>query len=184
MALRDVMRMRALWASVPWPRKLAAAVCLTAAALVFWSGAAKAQKGCVVAVADGDTLTLTGPNGARFRARLAFVDAPELAQAAGTAARAALQNRLAGRCVDYQTLARDRYQRTLVRVWQEGDDVALWLVRQGWAWHYRHYAKAGQAPDDYARYAAAEDDARQAQRGLWGQAAPLMPWRWRAQQRR
>jgi endonuclease YncB( thermonuclease family) len=50
------------------------------------------------------------------------------------------------------------------------------LVRQGYAWVYRHYAH------DPALYAA-EQEARNARRGLWAQGRPLPPWAWREKQR-
>jgi hypothetical protein len=45
-------------------------------------------------------------------------------------------------------------------------------VREGAAWVYRKYSK------DRALLEA-EENARRARRGLWGQANPTPPWEWR-----
>ncbi len=47
------------------------------------------------------------------------------------------------------------------------------LVRAGFAWWYRRYA-----PDD-EMLAQLEQEAREAQRGLWADAEPVPPWEWR-----
>lgn len=69
---------------------------------------------------------------------------------------------------------RDRYGRTVGRVYVGGMDVNAELVRQGAAWVYRHYAK------DPALFAL-EDEARAAKRGLWTlpEAQQIPPWEWR-----
>ncbi len=48
----------------------------------------------------------------------------------------------------------------------------------GLAWWYRAYAKE-QTTADRARYAAAENEARAARRGLWIDINPVPPWEWR-----
>jgi micrococcal nuclease len=48
----------------------------------------------------------------------------------------------------------------------------LEMIRAGCAWHYRQYS-------DDAGYAAAEQDARRARRGLWQDATPVAPWAYR-----
>jgi endonuclease YncB( thermonuclease family) len=51
------------------------------------------------------------------------------------------------------------------------------------AWHYKRYEKE-QTPEDRAAYAAAEDKARQAGRGLWRDRMPVPPWEWREARRK
>ena len=68
----------------------------------------------------------------------------------------------------------DRYGRTVGRVYVGNLDVNAEMVKQGAAWVYRTYAK------DQALYRL-ENEARAAQRGLWGlpEAQRCPPWDWR-----
>jgi endonuclease YncB( thermonuclease family) len=59
-----------------------------------------------------------------------------------------------------------------------GVDVNLGMVSAGFAWHNKDYEKE-QSFADRAAYAAAEDDARRARRGLWADPRPVPPWEFR-----
>jgi endonuclease YncB( thermonuclease family) len=52
----------------------------------------------------------------------------------------------------------------------------LEMVRDGLAWRYVRYDKAGEFTD-------AEREAREKRRGLWGDPSPLPPWEFRRQKR-
>ena len=54
--------------------------------------------------------------------------------------------------------------------------INLEMLKAGFAWHYKHYDKN---PD----YAAAEDDARAAKRGLWSDPHPINPYDFRKAKR-
>jgi hypothetical protein len=54
----------------------------------------------------------------------------------------------------------------------DGTDVSLDIIRAGFGWHYTQYSND-------ARYAAAEQEARAARRGLWQDSAPIAPWEYR-----
>ena len=69
--------------------------------------------------------------------RLDGVDAPEMCQDGGPAARDALVRRLLEQTVVVSERRRDDYGRALVRLNHRGEDVGGWLVREGWAWSYR-----------------------------------------------
>ena len=161
-------------------RAVGGVVALIVAAILFTVAQAQCATahlhGRVVAIADGDTLTvLTGTN--QTKIRLWGIDCPEKKQAFGTVAKAALSGLTFGRDVDVEVLGTDRYGRTLGLV-QIGDKkVNLELVRQGLAWWYRQYAPA--AKD----LAGAEQAARLAKRGLWADADPVAPWEFRHGQR-
>ena len=60
----------------------------------------------------------------------------------------------------------------------DGHDVNLEQVCAGMAWWYRQYAKE-QAPADRQLYDLAENEARAAKRGLWGDPQPTPSWEWR-----
>lgn len=143
----------------------------------------------VASVVDGDTIELHG-----HRIRLHGIDAPESAQACrrsdgsawrcGREAAIALQDRIGRRTVvcarrtaDLRAPSEkkvDRYGRIVARCAVAGVDVGDWMVRNGWAVAYRRYSSA---------YVEAEDEARNAARGIWSGSFD-MPWDWRASRRR
>ncbi|MDO5640244.1 MAG: thermonuclease family protein [Neisseria sp.] len=137
----------------------------------------------VTAVSDGDSIRVTDGNGRVRRVRLAYIDAPELQQAGGVAARDALRQRLTGRQVQVLVFEQDQYRRDVAQVRDNGEDVGLAQIENGHAWHYASYAKRGQNKADYAGYAYAEAVARQQRRGLWQAQNPQAPWAYRKAQR-
>lgn len=145
---------------------LVLASCLLAAEVAAASYAAR-----VVAVHDGDTLTVLAQR-REVRLRLAAIDAPERGQPYAQASRRALAARVAGRVVDIEARGRDRYGRTLAVVRVDGVDVNRAQVRDGWAWVFRRVA-------DEPGLLALEDEARRERRGLWRDAHPVPPWTWR-----
>jgi endonuclease YncB( thermonuclease family) len=139
-----------------------------------------ALEGLVESVADGDTLTLLDANQSAHRIRLLGIDAPESRQRFGHDAKQALAALVSSRRVSVLVQSTDRYGRTVGKVLCDGADINLEMVREGCAWHYKHYA-ADQFPGDADRYAEAEQEARKQHRGLWRDEAPLEPWVWREQ---
>ena len=148
--------------------------------------------GRVVAIADGDTLTLLDASSVQHRIRLAGIDAPEEGQAFGQRARENLSRLAFGREVRTECQKRDRYGREVCKVWVQPLecptcgltlDVGLAQLTQGLAWHYRKYERE-QTPEDRGRYAFAEEEARMKKAGLWSEPSPVAPWDWRAPRRR
>lgn len=130
--------------------------------------------GNVVAVADGDTLTVLRDR-EQIKVRLAEIDAPEKAQAFGSRSKQSLSDLCFGKMATLGDSGKDRYGRTLARVYCDGIDTNAEQVRRGMAWVYRKYA-----PKDSPLYAV-ENEARAARRGLWADAEPMPPWKWRHQ---
>ena len=128
-----------------------------------------ATVGRVVAVADGDTLTVLVDQ-QPIKIRLEGIDAPEKKQPHGQESKQALSDMAFGRYVLVLWREQDRYGRTLGHVL-----APTWtnyqLVSQGHAWHFKRYS-------DSEALAGAEQDARAAQRGLWA-GEPVAPWEWR-----
>ncbi|MEN9761110.1 MAG: hypothetical protein RI906_936 [Pseudomonadota bacterium] len=147
-------------------------------ALAAGSAWAETLTGKVTSVADGDTLTLTVNAGQRFTIRLAGIDAPEKAQPFGTAAAKHLSARVLNRIADVEFHKQDRYGRLVGKVVVDGVDVNLEQVRAGLAWHYKDY-QSEQTVADRRLYAAEEQTAKAAGRGLWGEPEPIPPWKWR-----
>lgn len=135
-------------------------------------------EGKVVGVADGDTLTVLDSGNRQTRVRLQGIDAPESAQAFGQVSKRNLSDLAFGRQVVVEYGKTDRYGRTLGKVLVAGRDVNLEQVRAGLAWHYKYYREE-QSPDDRRLYAAEEEAARSARRGLWVDPHPVPPWDFR-----
>ncbi|MFZ2493754.1 MAG: thermonuclease family protein, partial [Thermoanaerobaculia bacterium] len=57
-------------------------------------------------------------------------------------------------------------------------DVGLEQIRRGFAWHYVQFASQ-QEIHERSAYASAERAARSARAGLWKDATPVAPWRYR-----
>lgn len=123
------------------------------------------QWATVVAVHDGDSVRVL-PFGAsgQLTLRLSGLDAPELCQAGGLAARDVLRQRIAGQLVWVEISGRDDYGRWLAQLQHQGEDLGPWLVSSGWAWSYRRGPRPG-------RYDGLEAAARQQRRGVF--ADPL-----------
>lgn len=135
-------------------------------------------QGLVVAVQDGDTLTVLDVNKVQHRIRLAGIDAPEKGQPFGHRSKEGLSDQAYRQQVSVEWHKVDRYGRVVGKVLVNGRDVNLAQVTAGLAWHYAEYAKE-QLPADRSLYADAEVRARERQLGLWQESAPVAPWDYR-----
>ena len=133
----------------------------------------EAWQGRVIKVFDGDSMILSR-DGRRIEVRLWGVDCPEKGQPWAGRARA-VTSELLGRTVTVRPVAVDKYGRVVGRLHDPGrGDHGLRLIQNGLAWWFRRFA-----PDERA-YRDAERKARVARRGLWHDANPIPPWKWRA----
>ena len=145
---------------------------------ICWPAHAETITGRVVAVADGDTLTVLDGTRLQHRVRLNGIDAPESGQPFGQASKRNLVNLVFGKTVSIETKKTDRYGRAVGLVTYDGQDVNLAQLKAGLAWFYRQYA--GELDTDRrAAYERAEREAREARRGLWADPAPVAPWEYR-----
>lgn len=140
--------------------------------------AAATLEGRVVAVLDGDTITLLDASHRQFRIRLAGIDAPEKKQPFGQRSKASLSGLVFGKSVIVETKKQDLYGRSIGKVLVNGQDANLEQVSRGMAWHYKAYQRE-QAHVDRALYSDAENSAKAAGRGLWADPAPVPPWEYR-----
>jgi endonuclease YncB( thermonuclease family) len=134
--------------------------------------------GNVVAIADGDTLTLLDSSKQQHRIRLAGIDAPEKNQDFGQKSKANLSAMAFNRTASADCRKRDRYQREVCVVTVDGKDLGLEQIRVGMAWWYRKYAKE-QSPQNRTDYEQAELIAKVRRHGLWDSKNQVPPWEWR-----
>lgn len=155
-------------------------LCAGLASCVFFASSAWCEtiRGKVVAIADGDTITVLDAQRVQHKIRLAGIDAPEKKQAFGQRAKQHISALVFSRVVDVEAEKKDRYKRTVGKVMVDGQDVNLAMVVAGLAWHYKQYERE-QSVSDRLLYSSAERDSRQARRGLWRDSDPMAPWDWR-----
>lgn len=135
--------------------------------------------GRVIAVHDGDTLTLV-EHGKKVRLRLAGIDAPELAQPYGWKALRSLSRLCRGKEATAVERGKDDEGQLRASVACAGEggekiDASAEQVKQGLAWVFRTYLPLGSPLYEL------ETNARLMQRGLWRGKDPTPPWEWRKQ---
>lgn len=130
--------------------------------------------GEVVAIADGDTLTLLTSAKQQIKIRLAEIDTPESRQPYGQKAKQALADLTFRKQVTADVESIDRYGRSIARISVNGVDVNRALVESGAALVYRTYNRD-------KSLLKVEAEARKAKRGLWAlpESERVAPWDWR-----
>lgn len=140
--------------------------------------AAKDITGRVVAISDGDTLTVLDASKTQHKIRLAGIDAPEKAQPFGTRSRQALSEHVFSKDVTVLVVDVDRYKRVVGIVMHGGKDINQRMVAEGHAWVYRQFLKNLPSGKPEA-YLEAEQRAKATRAGLWVDKDPTPPWEWR-----
>jgi endonuclease YncB( thermonuclease family) len=140
---------------------------------------ARMKAGEVVAVTDGDTITV------RFSAldhkvRLNGIDAPESDQEFGPESKRRLSDLVLGRQVVVVWEKTDRYDRILGTVTLGSTDVGLEQLRAGLAWYF-HQDDSNVPEVQRALYVAAETSAKSKNLGLWSKSNLIAPWDWRGE---
>jgi len=150
-----------------------------AAFIVSIGNLAAAEKiiGRVVAIQDGDTLTVLVDR-RQLKVRLANIDAPESRQPFGTRSKQSLSDLCFKKEARLETNGHDRYGRTIATVYCAGADANAAQVRQGMAWVFDRYASPS------SPLYALQNEARTVRRGLWSDPSPVPPWEWRGLQRK
>ena len=135
-------------------------------------------EGICVGVSDGDSLHLELPDGERVRVRLYGIDAPEKNQECALAARKKLGKLIYDKEIRVEVLDVDKYGRYVGKVYAGARYVNRYMLKEGLAWHYKHYA----ADDELL--AEAEARAKAAGRGIWATESPCRPRVFRSEQRK
>ncbi len=146
------------------------------AAMIFIMPAVQAASGTitgrVVAVHDGDTLTLLTDRQKRVKVRLEGIDAPEMSQAFGKNSKQSLSELVFGKTVKVLVSTTDDYDRKVGQIYIEKLWVNLEQVAKGMAWQYDRYSRD-------AKLRLAESHARAKRIGLWQDKNPSPPWDYR-----
>ena len=143
------------------------------------AAAGEILRGRIIAILDGDTVTLLDESRSQHRIRLAQIDAPEIGhgrnkpgQPFGQRSKQSLSDLAFSKDARADCPQTDRYGRKVCTILVGNLDVNLEQVRRGMAWVYRKYAND-------PLYYRAEDEARSAKRGLWNDPNPIPPWEYR-----
>jgi micrococcal nuclease len=140
--------------------------------LLFLASGANAREtlvGQVTYVTDGDTLWVQPDAGGAVRKlRMLGMDAPEICQSGGKAARDLLAQWVLNRRVSVVVSYYDRWGRGLATVVLDGKDLGAQMVRAGQAWSYGWRGRPGM-------YAAEEAQARQSRLGVFAASHPESP---------
>ncbi|CAN8067474.1 unnamed protein product [Agarophyton chilense] len=130
---------------------------------------------------DGDTFNCDYTDGsgekATARVRVMAIDCPETKQNFGQQATQIGQQMLLRTNVTLYVHTTDRYGRLVADViTKDGVNYGEYMLEQGAAWHYKAY-------DKRQHLAHIEEEAKNANIGLWSFARPLEPWEYRRRKR-
>ena len=126
----------------------------------------------VITVHEGDLLTIRH-DGRSQTIYLKDIDCPDLKQPYGKQAKHATAAFVGNREVVVRALVRDKQGRVSAEVLlHDGRSVGHELVKEGLAWWQRS------ASND-ASLEVVEELARASRKGLWADANPVPPWRWK-----
>lgn len=138
----------------------------------------QALEGICVGVSDGDSMHMELSDGERVRVRLYGIDAPEKDQEFALLARKKLGRLIYNRQIRVEVVDIDQYGRYVGKVYAGARYVNRFMLKEGLAWHYKHYA----ADDELL--AEAEARAKVAGRGIWASDAPCRPRYFRSEKRK
>ena len=134
-----------------------------------------ALEGRVVKVYDGDTITLLDKDMQQHRIRFYGIDAPEKSQSFGKRSQENLANMIAGKMVNVDVQAEDRYGRSVGIVYLDDVDINKRQVADGYAWAYMQYG--GEI------YKNDELKAREKKLGMWTDPNIEQPSEYRKRQK-
>jgi endonuclease YncB( thermonuclease family) len=142
--------------------------------------------GRVVAVADGDTVTVLDASNAQHIIRVMGIDAPEKRQPFGERSKQNMAHLVFDKEVQVEWVKKDRYGRILGKVFVAEEDcvlepcsktvdTGLAQIASGFAWYYKQYERE-QTVEDRNIYAQTEIEAQTNKIGVWSDPNPMPPW--------
>ena len=132
----------------------------------------KTLKGRIIKISDGDTVTLLDSTNTQHKIRLDGIDCPERKQPFGTKATNFVKKLTTGKTIVVEWEKKDRYGRILGYVYADGVNVNKELLKNGLAWHYKHY-------NEDQELAKLEQQAKDKKLNIWSDKNPIEPYRWR-----
>ena len=132
--------------------------------------------GKCIGVSDGDTISVLKA-GRSVKIRLEGIDCPEGGQDFGAKAKRFTSELVFGKDVQVKEVTLDRYGRIVARVYVDGKDTSLELVKAGLAWHFKRYSSD-------PILASAEQEARSLKKEIWSVPNPIPPWEYRGSGKR
>lgn len=137
----------------------------------------------VTNVKDGDTVVVESTS--EHTCRLYGIDAPETpkrgkpGQPYGEESKDNLVRLILGKTVTVEFTGAKTYNREVCRIYRNGADINLQMVRDGYAWAYVEYLKRPHA----SAFIGAEEEARRERLGIWHDYNPTPPWEFRKLQK-
>jgi endonuclease YncB( thermonuclease family) len=140
--------------------------------LSFTILSAQTLTGNVSYVSDGDTIHIV-TNNQKYKIRFYGIDTPEKTQEYGLEAKSFVHKRIANKNVKVEVMDTDRYGRKVGKVYYNGKYLNKEIVKNGYAWWYKNYAKNDKDLENAEKYARAN------KLGLWKSPNPIAPWDYR-----
>lgn len=131
----------------------------------------------VTSVYDGDTITVKNSN-KTLKIRLYGIDAPELKQKDGTFSRKVLYDKVYQKNVTVKVMNKDRYGRSVAKIYLKDEYINLYLLEKGTAFWYENYAR------DDNELARAYEKARKNRVGIFKNQNIQTPSEYRKSQKR
>lgn len=127
-----------------------------------------AKSQTVTRVIDGDTYIVDFTK----TVRLQGVDCPEIEQEYGLEAKNYVSELLLHKKIVLIDLKKDKYNRTISKIYINGQNLTELLIKKGIGWHYSYYHKS-------YYLAVIEREAIKNKRGLWKHLNPVNPYKFR-----
>jgi endonuclease YncB( thermonuclease family) len=131
----------------------------------------------VIGVKDGDTVEVMDNHNKTTILRLAEVDCPEKKQPYGNAAKQFTSKAVYRKTISYIITNKDRYGRSVAKVYYKNKHLSSELIKNGLGWHYKKYSNSKEL-------ALLEQKARTQRIGLWVDPNPVYPSDWRKGKRK
>ncbi|AZA47038.1 nuclease [Chryseobacterium carnipullorum] len=131
----------------------------------------------VVAITDGDTITVLLDGNIQKKLRLAEVDCPESGQPFGKNAKQFTSEQVFGKQISFIETDTDRYGRTIAKVYYDNEKyLSAEIIKAGLGWWYYHFSKDKSLGD-------LEQEAKLNKLGLWQDDNAVSPWEYRKMKR-
>ena len=128
--------------------------------------------GKVIGIKDGDTVEVIDHLNNTTILRLAEVDCPEKNQPFGTKSKQFTSDAIYLKNVKYIVTSKDRYGRSIAKVYYNNKYLSAQIIKNGMGWHYKKYSNSNEL-------SLFENLARSRKRGLWADPNPIYPSEWR-----